>query len=74
MFLGVANSHRLLIKDLNGLLALIKTHLSNLEVPADDAGMIEGAEAVKIYYENTVKHITRKVNAEDGSDYSQIEI
>jgi len=61
------------VKYLSGLIALIKTHLSNLEVPADDAGMIEGAEAVKAYYANTVKHITGKQKEED-SGYSQIEL
>jgi len=58
------------VKYLTGLIALIKTHLANIETGAEDEN--ELAENVKVYFENTLEHIKRK--KENGeSVYSQIE-
>jgi len=46
------------VKYLTGLIALIKTHLANIETGAEDEN--ELAENVKVYFENTLEHIKRK--------------
>eukprot|EP01090_Pellita_catalonica_P016960 TRINITY_DN5017_c0_g1_i2.p1 TRINITY_DN5017_c0_g1~~TRINITY_DN5017_c0_g1_i2.p1 ORF type:complete len:830 (-),score=162.17 TRINITY_DN5017_c0_g1_i2:86-2392(-) len=57
------------VRYLTGLIALIKTHLANMEVGEDP----KLANAVKQYFQNTIDHIKAR-QQEPGDNYSQISL